>query len=201
MSNNDKDLPWYITELKSRQKIAPSPASMDTGHLPEWMKGAVSGEHGEMKLCYSAPVERNGRPPNETIPDEKQDRLVLPVHWDEWRNNFLCAVHTLICDFWSARPDIRVPCGTRLSYACEISSKREILNARIMQASGFPKLDELVLHTIKQFNGSELLEFPNGSVRTQVTQVGAMEVADEFRYDYTRFGDTERVVKVEEQLR
>lgn len=206
MPDQDKNEPWFVQELRNRQKIGLGSARPASEKTPEWLRNAVSGHHGESvqhEQSTIKPTHDHNNTIRGTVADSAEDEetSTLRVHWDEWRNAFLYAVHCLICDLWSMRPDISVPCGRVLIYSCDIANNKEIRNAKILQSCGYRKLDKLVLHALQQFNGAELLQFPFQSKRTLVTQEGGFEVADQFRFDYTSFGDTEMAAQKRQRLR
>lgn len=95
----------------------------------------------------------------------------LTIEWDEWHNRFAKAVRSGM--FKSMFETINMRPGSITWYHCDVDSERHLKNVSITRSSGDFWYDSAVINAVKKLDGNDVLKFPAGSKRMQVsTDIG-----------------------------
>ncbi len=95
----------------------------------------------------------------------------LAIDWDGWRNKFAKTVKDRM--FSNAYEALSVKNGAITWYHCEVTRDKQLKNVRIIRSSGDFWYDNAVIKAINKVDGDPILEFPKGSIRTEVaTDIG-----------------------------
>ncbi|MBX9670193.1 MAG: hypothetical protein K2X93_21510 [Candidatus Obscuribacterales bacterium] len=137
--------------------------------------------------------------------DPDMDDQELQVAWDRWRNKLLWAVQSGVQEALNNPDDtnlrwdpqrqavvMRFPIGTTAWFACKINSTRHVVSVKIMHSSGFPGYDKAVEDSVRNLEGTSILQFPRRSRRTYVTQSAGIKTSDSGGKQFFKFGDVER---------
>jgi len=135
-----------------------------------------------MQQPAQQPTRLNAQAQANADPDRSNPELMLA--WDKWRNKFAHSVWQRYCQtldpgmmFLGSIP-VKVanvggyafPEGLKAVYTCTITSDHRIAYAQITQSSGNPKLDAIILDSVRSMDGKRSLAFPKGSARPAVMQ-------------------------------
>lgn len=95
----------------------------------------------------------------------------LAIDWDGWRNKFAKTVKDKM--FSNIFEAINVRSGAITWYHCEVTRDKHLKNVHIIKSSGDFWYDNAVINAINKVDGNDILEFPKGSIRTEVsTDIG-----------------------------
>ncbi len=135
------------------------------------------------------------------------ERELQSVAWDSWRNRVAKAFWRKFYEKMSGgdaivignraiklgnAPIIRFPVGTEVTYACDITRDRRIVNARIVTSSGNYQMNSMMLTIISRFDGKKLLAFPEGSQRNVVTLSNRLSISPTPGFTPSNLNDVER---------
>lgn len=112
----------------------------------------------------------------------------LAIEWDDWHNDFGRAVASRM--FTHFAETLNMKQGLTTWYHCEITADRHVKFAEITKSSGNLWYDKAVLQAIYRLEGSDLLAFPVGSQRSEITTDLGVRMGGA-KTGYLRFGDVE----------
>lgn len=113
----------------------------------------------------------------------------LAIEWDQWHNRFAKAVRNGM--FRSMFDAINMPPGAITWYHCEVDAQRKLKNVRISRSSGNFWYDKAVIDAVRNLDGNEILAFPRGSKRLEVSTDIGIKLGGPRTGDIN-FGDVER---------
>lgn len=112
----------------------------------------------------------------------------LAIDWDGWRNKFAKTVKDRM--FSNVYEALSVRNGAITWYHCEVTRDKQLKNVRIIRSSGDFWYDNAVIKAINKVDGDPILEFPKGSIRTEVSTDIGIQFGRGQRGDL-RFNDVE----------
>jgi hypothetical protein len=140
--------------------------------------------------------------------DPDQGDRELEIQWDAWRNKFLRNVLSSVSQKINDResdyykPTARdpatgallppYPLGTGATFTVQVTRDGAIKTLAIVRSSGYESYDKCVMQAIKELESSSWLQYPRGSKRAMVEQLGTIKTSVQGGYTNQRFGDVER---------
>ncbi|MBY0551376.1 MAG: TonB C-terminal domain-containing protein [Candidatus Obscuribacterales bacterium] len=112
----------------------------------------------------------------------------LALQWDDWHNAFANAVAALMIQEFS--PALSLRRGLRCWYRYEVTSDKRIKLIEITKSSGNIWFDQLVRRSVQKLEGNDVLTFPQGSMRTEVSSELSIKLGGASR-GALRLGDVE----------
>lgn len=113
----------------------------------------------------------------------------LALQWDDWHNTFANAVASgMVEDF---APMLRLRRGLKCWYRYEVTSDKRIKKVEITKSSGNIWFDQLVRRSVQKLEGNDVLAFPAGSLRSEVSSELAIKLGGGEKGGYLRLGDVE----------
>lgn len=91
----------------------------------------------------------------------------LALQWDDWHNAFANAVAALMVSEFS--PALSLRRGLRCWYRYEVTSDKRVKKIEITKSSGNIWFDQLVRRSVQKLEGNDILTFPAGSLRSEVS--------------------------------
>lgn len=82
--------------------------------------------------------------------------------------------------------------GIEVTYICDVTSDRRIVNLHVTSPSGDPTYDNLVLACVQSLDGKHSLKFPEGSKRTRVRTAATLKIG-KAAFHETKYNDKEFV--------
>ena len=133
-------------------------------------------EKGELPLDEVPSLERLIPPPKSQrseqnqIAKEQADQA-MRLAWDQWHHRVAEEIYIK----WIF-PACRTTCiSEKLVLTCVVTYKvtkdRRVTNIRIIEPSQNPAFDSIVVRSVESMNGSEVLKFPEGSMRESVDKI------------------------------
>jgi|GEM_PF-6450969 len=153
---------------------------------------------------YDSSNVHNSNAATNALTAEDQELL---IEWDKWRNKvsrkvWLKLNEQLTGGFCFNLGGILISTGEgsgyrfrkgiEVSYICEITRDRRILNLRVTHPSGDPTYDNLVLACVRSIDGKKYLQFPEGSKRTRVKTAATLKIG-RAQFHETKYNDNEFV--------
>lgn len=140
--------------------------------------------------------------------DPDQGDRELEIQWDAWRNKFLRHVLSSVSqkindrdsDYYvPPRRDPQTggflppyPLGTGATFTVQVTRDGGIKSLGIIRSSGFESYDKCVMQAIKELESESWLQYPRGSRRVLIEQLGTIKTSVQGGYTEQKFGDVER---------
>lgn len=112
----------------------------------------------------------------------------LALQWDDWHNAFANAVASLMIQEFS--PALSLRRGLKCWYRYEVTSDKRVKKIEITKSSGNIWFDQLVRRSVQKLEGNDILKFPEGSQRTEVSSELAIKLGGASKGSL-RLGDVE----------
>jgi hypothetical protein len=113
----------------------------------------------------------------------------LEIQWDDWRNKFGSNVERRI--FHSPIEALVVPMGITSYFHCTVTNDKHVKDVRITKSSGVLWYDRAVKDAVESMQGDDVLLFPEGSQRSEVSVNIGFTHVDKKTVRYVYYNDIE----------
>ncbi len=162
--------------------------------------------------AYAAPADETSVPDLKGSIDKsvnvKSGTGNYSIIWDAWRNNVMKAVWAKFCILLEGGDAIKVgplflkmgmapkpkfPPGTGATFHFTVAADRKIKDVKIVEPSGDAEFDALIKKSVEALEGKRILDFPEGSNRTDVYMGGRLITKRNGKFNSMDYNDVEKI--------